>query len=75
MHEPGVWRRFITVWVAAGCLTAIICCWLLRPLRYAPINTKVMDGGAVLLNKSNGGIYVTTDKGTFRLGVDKLPNP
>ncbi len=35
MSEGKVWRRFITIWVAAVCLIALDCCWMLRPYPYA----------------------------------------
>jgi hypothetical protein len=35
MGEGEAWRSAITKWVAMLCVAAILCCWIMRPLRYA----------------------------------------
>jgi hypothetical protein len=46
MSEGALWRLSITGWVAAGSISAIACCWLLRPcpyVRYTPVPQIVFD--------------------------------
>ncbi len=58
MSEGKAWRRDITIWVAAVSLTAIGCCWMLKPFRYVAWPSK---SAFAVLDQRTGLIAVQKD--------------
>src|SRR5690349_16404209 len=59
MSESKDWRRLILICVASVCASAMLCCWMLRPVadQYAPYSmTSAM--GATVLNKRTGNVEI-----------------
>lgn len=52
MDNQTKWRRSITIWVAAICVTAIVCSWLLMGYRYQAIIRH--DGPVLSYDKITG---------------------
>jgi hypothetical protein len=53
MNEGKAWRQFITIWVAALCVTAVVCCWLNRSNRYVPV-TKPLNYRHLIFDSVTG---------------------
>jgi hypothetical protein len=45
MSEGTAWRRFITIWVAVACVTAVLCCWLLSSGAYRAARYEIRQSG------------------------------
>lgn len=58
MSESEAWRRVVVACVAAVCLMAILCCWMLRPARYQHIRsgaeTAASKGWLLVFDRSRG---------------------
>lgn len=46
------WQRTITLWVVLVCLTALLCCWLLKPYRFQ--NVRGANGAPILFDRQTG---------------------
>lgn len=48
------WRKSITLWVVIGCLTAVSCAWILRPIQF---EHRYFDGfGLVVFDNRDGSV-------------------
>lgn len=51
MNEGSEWRRYITIWVAAICVTVVAYGWLMRPSRFH------FAGQGLAFDKYDGRLY------------------
>ena len=66
MTDTERWRRYISAWVVASCVSAVLCCWLLSsnpPMRYEFLNKTQGDavgpGQALMFDRQTGEITWT----------------
>jgi hypothetical protein len=64
MAESKAWRATIITCVIAICLTAVICCWLLRPYRYEPFMNQSPGGGMWIFDRQLGDFIFPQPRGT-----------
>jgi hypothetical protein len=56
MSESKEWRRTVLICVFALCISAIICCWIHRPLRYQMLDNA--NSATRLLDTQSGDIVM-----------------
>ena len=54
VDNQAEWRRMISFWIAAICVTAVICSWQSKGYRYEP---RTNNGFLMMFDKTAGKYY------------------